>query len=181
MFVLDRHRTLAICVDIQERLLPHIHGNQELTRRAATLIRGLRVLDVPIVVTEQYTKGLGTTVPEIADALGTYDPIEKMSFSCCGNPDVEATVLKKNRHQAIVFGIEAHVCVQQTVLDLIDRGQKVVVVDDCVSSRSANDARVAIERMRQAGAVISTMESVLFELLRVSGTQEFKTISALVK
>lgn len=181
MLILDRHHTLAICVDIQERLLPHIHGNQELTRRAATLIRGLRVLDVPIVVTEQYTKGLGTTVPEIATALGIYEPIEKMTFSCCGNPDVEAAVLGNNRHHVIVFGIEAHVCVQQTVLDLLSQGQKVVVIQDCVSSRSENDARVAIERMRHAGAVISTMESVLFELLRTSGTQEFKSISALVK
>jgi nicotinamidase-related amidase len=120
-------------------------------------------------------------VPEIASALGTHQPIEKMSFSCCGNPDVEAAVLGSRRHQIIVFGIEAHVCVQQTVLDLLAHGQKVVVIDDCVSSRSANDARVAIERMRQAGAVVSTMESVLFELLRVSGTQEFKSISALVK
>lgn len=179
--LLDRHHTLAMCVDIQERLLPHIHGHEELVRRSAILIKGLRVLNVPIVVTEQYTKGLGTTVPEIAAALGTYEPIEKMSFSCCGNPDVEAAVLGNNRHQIIVFGIEAHVCVQQTVLDLIAQGQKVVVLDDCVSSRSANDARVALERMRDAGAVISTMESVLFELLRVSGTQEFKSISALVK
>lgn len=179
--LLDRHHTLALCVDIQERLLPHIHGHEELVRRSAILIKGLRVLNVPIVVTEQYTKGLGTTVPEIAAALGTYEPIEKMSFSCCGNPDVEAAVLGNNRHQIIVFGIEAHVCVQQTVLDLIAQGQKVVVLDDCVSSRSANDARVALERMRAAGAVISTMESVLFELLRVSGTQEFKSISALVK
>lgn len=179
--ILDRHHTLALCVDIQERLLPHIHGHEELIRRTAILIKGLRVVNVPIVVTEQYTKGLGTTVPEISEALGSYEPIEKMSFSCCGNPDVEAAVLVNSRHQIIVFGIEAHVCVQQTVLDLIAQGQKVVVVDDCVSSRSANDRRIALERMRDAGAVISTMESVLFELLRVSGTQEFKSISALVK
>lgn len=179
--ILDRHHTLALCVDIQERLLPHIHGHEELVRRSATLIKGLRILDVPILVTEQYTKGLGVTVSEIAAALGTYNPIEKMSFSCCGNPDVEAAVLGSQRHQIIVFGIEAHVCVQQTVLDLLAQGQKVVVLDDCVSSRSANDARVALQRMRDAGATISTMESVLFELLRVSGTQEFKSISALVK
>ncbi len=179
--ILDQRHTLALCVDIQERLLPHIHGHQDLIRRSAILIQGLRVLDVPIVVTEQYTKGLGTTVPEIAAALGEYQPFEKTTFSCCGNPDVEAVILGGKRHQVLVFGIEAHVCVQQTVLDLLAQGQKVVVVEDCVSSRSANDARVAIERMRSAGAVISTMESVLFELLRVSGTQEFKSISALVK
>lgn len=179
--IIDRQHTIALCVDIQERLLPHIHGHQELIRRSAILIKGLRVLDVPIVVTEQYTKGLGATVPEIAAALGEYRPFEKMTFSCCGNPDVEAVILGGKRHQVLVFGIETHVCVQQTVLDLLMQGQKVVVVEDCVSSRSANDARVAIERMRSAGAVISTMESVLFELLRISGTQEFKSISALVK
>jgi nicotinamidase-related amidase len=179
--ILDTKHTQAICVDIQERLFPHINEHDELARRCAILIRGLRVLDVPIMVTEQYVKGLGRTIPAIHDALGEYSPIEKITFSCCGAPEVEAHVLNGHRTNVLLFGIETHVCVQQTALDLLAQGRKVVIIEDCVSSRSANDKRVAIERMRQDGAVITTMESVLFELLRAAGTDTFKHISALVK
>lgn len=179
--ILDAKHTQAICVDIQERLFPHIHGHDELARRCAILIRGLRLLDVPIVVTEQYVKGLGTTIESIREALGAYQPIEKITFSCCGAPEVEARILSGHRHHVILFGIETHVCVQQTALDLLSQGQTVIVIEDCVSSRNPNDKRIAIERMRQAGAVITTMESVLFEVLRQAGTDTFKQISALVK
>lgn len=178
---LDVKHTQAICVDIQERLFPHIHEHDELARRCAILIQGLRLLNVPIIVTEQYVKGLGPTIPSISQALGEYNPIEKITFSCCGAPEVEAHVLGSNRHHVILFGIETHVCVQQTALDLLGQGRTVVVIEDCVSSRSVNDKLVAIERMRQAGAVITTMESVLFELLKQAGTETFKQISALVK
>jgi nicotinamidase-related amidase len=178
---LDIKHTQAICIDIQERLFPHINEHNELARKCAVLIRGLRVLDVPIMVTEQYVKGLGATIPVIHEALGDYSPIEKITFSCCGAPEVEAHVLNGHRTSVLLFGIETHVCVQQTALDLLAQGRKVVIIEDCVSSRSANDKRVAIERMRQAGAVITTMESVLFELLGQAGTEQFKQISALVK
>jgi len=178
---LDAHHSVAICVDIQERLFPHIHANEELLKRCDILIRGLRILGVPIIVTQQYTKGLGPTIAPIAEALGPFDPIEKMTFSACGNDDVEARVLGSARHHVILFGIETHVCVLQTGLDLISQGQKAIVVEDCVSSRSANDKRIAIERLRHAGAIITSSESILFELLRVAGTEQFKQISALVK
>ncbi len=179
--ILDVKHTQAICVDIQERLFPHIHEHDELARRCVILIQGLRLLNVPIIVTEQYVKGLGPTIPSISQALGEYNPIEKITFSCCGAPEVEAQVLGSNRRHVILFGIETHVCVQQTALDLLGQGRTVVIIEDCVSSRSPNDKRVAIERMRQAGAVITTTESVLFELLRQAGTETFKQISALVK
>lgn len=178
---LDAHHCMAICIDIQERLFPHIHAHEALAERADRLIRGLRVLGIPITVTEQYVKGLGPTIPVVREALGQHEPLEKMTFSCCGAPEIEAAVLGSRRHQIIVFGIETHVCVLQTVLDLLEQGQTVVVVEDCVSSRSANDKRVAIDRMRQQGAIITTMESILFELLRVAGTDTFKAISAIVK
>lgn len=178
---LETNHAVAICVDIQERLFPHIDGHEALAQRCSILIKGLQVIGVPIIVTQQYTKGLGPTIAPIAEALGSFDPIEKMTFSCCGNDAVEAVVLGAARHHVILFGIETHVCVLQTVLDLISQGQRTYVVEDCVSSRSPNDKRIAIERMRQAGAVITTSESILFELLRVSGTDEFKKVSALVK
>jgi len=177
----DTHHAIGLVVDIQERLLPHIHAHDALTARCAMLIRGLRILDVPILVTEQYVKGLGPTVPAIAEALETFTPYEKISFSCCGDGVFESHLVSHARHQIIVMGIEAHVCVQQTVLDLLASGNQVVVVEDCVSSRNANDKRVAIDRMRQAGAVITTAEAILFELLRQAGTETFKRISALVK
>lgn len=178
---LEVRHCMALCVDLQERLFPHIHEHDALADRCIRLIKGLRVLDVPITVTEQYVKGLGSTIPSIREALGEHEAIEKITFSCCGASAVEATVLGARRHQVIVFGIETHVCVLQTVLDLLAQGQTVVVVEDCVSSRSANDKKVAIERMRQHGAIITTMESILFELLRAAGSDTFKAISAIVK
>jgi len=179
--LLEAKQTQAICIDIQERLFPHIHEYNELARRSAILIRGLQLLEVPIHVTEQYVKGLGETIPSIREALDEYDAIEKITFSCCGSTDIEANILGSSRHHVLLFGIETHVCVLQTALDLIEVGRTVIVVEDCVSSRSANDKRIAIERMRQHGAVITTMESILFEFLREAGTETFKKISALVK
>ncbi|MBM4179408.1 MAG: hydrolase [Ignavibacteria bacterium] len=179
--LLEAKQTQAICIDIQERLFPHIHEYNELARRSAILIRGLQLLEVPIHVTEQYVKGLGETIPSIREALDEYDAIEKITFSCCGSTDIEANILGSSRHHVLLFGIETHVCVLQTALDLIELGRTVIVVEDCVSSRSANDKRIAIERMRQHGAVITTMESILFEFLREAGTETFKKISALVK
>ncbi|MBU3699978.1 MAG: hydrolase [Candidatus Kapabacteria bacterium] len=178
---LDASHSMALCIDLQERLFPHINGHDELADRCSRLIRGLRALNVPIVVTEQYVKGLGSTIAPISEALGDYEPLEKMSFSCCGVDAIEARVLGARRHTMILFGIETHVCVLQTALDLLAQGQTVVVVEDCVSSRNANDKRIAIERMRSHGAIITTMESILFELLRVAGTDTFKAISAIVK
>ncbi len=178
---LDAHHCMALCIDIQERLFPHIHAHEELAHRCSRLIRGLGVLNVPITVTEQYVKGLGSTIDPVREALGQHEPLEKMTFSCCGVQDIEAAVLGARRHQIIVFGIETHVCVLQTVLDLLSQGQTVIVVEDCVSSRHPNDKRIAIDRMRQQGAIITTMESLLFELLRAAGTDTFKAISAIVK
>ncbi len=171
----------ALVVDMQERLFPHIHEHDALAMRCAMLIRGLRILDVPIIVTQQYTKGLGATISPIVDALGDFEPHEKMSFSCTGNPDVEAMLLSPQGYHVIVLGIETHVCVLQTVLDIHAQGRIAVVVEDCVSSRSANDKRIAIERMRSVGAVVTTAESLLFELMVRADHAQFKQISSLVK
>lgn len=178
---LEVRHVQALCIDIQERLFPHIDQHDELADRCRRLIQGFRVLDVPITVTEQYVKGLGPTISVIQEALGEYQAHEKMSFSCCGVHAVEAAILGAGRNQVVLFGIETHVCVLQTALDLLSQGRTVIVVEDAVSSRSANDKRVAIERMRHHGAIITTVESVLFELLGTSGTDTFKAISALVK
>jgi nicotinamidase-related amidase len=178
---IKKENTIAVVIDIQSRLYPFIQDYEEITRNNRILLQGLRLLGVPIVVTQQYTKGLGETIPEIAEVLGEYKHIEKMSFSCCDEPRFNEDLALASKMYVVVTGIEAHVCVMQTVNDLIGQGYIPVVVEDCVGSRKPNDKNMAVERMRQAGAIITTYESILFELLKYSGTPEFKEISKLVK
>ena len=176
-----KEKTAALIIDFQERLFPFIHENELLTKNACILIEGLKVLGVPIFVTEQYVKGLGPTVVPIALTLEGIERIEKASFSCCDEPRVMVGIVSTSRTNIIIAGIESHVCVQQTVIDLIENGYHPVVIEDCISSRKINDKKMAVERMRRAGATITTYESILFELLRYSGTDQFKAISKLVK
>jgi nicotinamidase-related amidase len=173
--------TAALVVDFQEKLFPFIHESENLIKNTVRLINGLKVLGISMFVTEQYSKGLGNTIEPIGEALGEYSHIEKSSFSCCGNSDVCKVLEKSGMKNILVFGIEAHVCVLQTTVDLIQLGYKPVLIEDCVSSRNPNDKRIAIERMRNEGALISTYESILFELCEVSGTDTFKAISKIVK
>ena len=183
---LNRMRILAedsvgLVIDIQERLLPHIFKYEELLHKTKILIEGLNVLNIPILVTEQYRKGLGETVPMIADNIDSFQPMEKVSFSCCDDDPFSDRLKNSGKKNVIICGIEAHVCLLQTTIDLIESGYQPVVVEDCTSSRKMIDKFIAIERMRQEGAIISTYESILFELARISGTDQFKAISKLVK
>jgi nicotinamidase-related amidase len=145
------------------------------------LIQGLKVLNIPVIVTQQYTKGLGSTIPKLFEVLERTDYIEKVAFSCCDEGGFMDELNRLNRRYVIIAGIEAHVCVLQTTIDLIEKNFQPVIVEDCISSRSLNDKTIAIERMKAEGAIITTCESILFELLRYSGTSEFKEISRLVK
>jgi nicotinamidase-related amidase len=176
-----REESVAVIVDIQESLLPHMHDSDIVLSNCLKLIEGLKILRVPLLVTQQYTKGLGPTVPSIVQIVPDFKYIEKISFSCCGEPSFEAEMAKTGKTDIILFGIEAHVCVMQTCLDLQEAGKRVVVVEDCVSSRKPNDKHIAIERMRQEGALITTLESLLFELSGVAGNETFKSISRIVK
>jgi nicotinamidase-related amidase len=178
---IKKENTIGVVIDIQSRLYPLIQDADTLTKNNTILIKGLRVLDVPIVVTQQYTKGLGETIPELAEALGEYKHIEKTAFSCCDEPRFNEDLALASKKYVVVTGIEAHVCVMQTVNDLIGQGYTPVVVEDCIGSRNPNDKKIAIERMRQSGAIITTYESILFELLKYSGTDQFREISQLVK
>jgi nicotinamidase-related amidase len=178
---IKKENTIGVVIDIQSRLYPLIQDADTLTKNNTILIKGLRVLDVPIVVTQQYTKGLGETIPELAEALGEYKHIEKTAFSCCDEPRFNEDLALASKKYVVVTGIEAHVCVMQTVNDLIGQGYTPVVVEDCIGSRYPNDKKIAIERMRQSGAIITTYESILFELLKYSGTDQFREISQLVK
>jgi nicotinamidase-related amidase len=173
--------TAAVVVDIQERLLPHIHDGERVLQNCIRLIDGLRILSVPVIVTQQYTKGLGMTVQPVIGMFPEFRWIEKVSFSCCDEPVFKQEIVQSGKKFIILCGIETHVCVLQTCLDLLGEGLIPVVVEDCVSSRKQNDKIIAIERIRQEGAMITTMESILFEITRYAGSHVFKSISGIVK
>lgn len=178
-----RDNCQAMIIDVQEKLAPHIYRQQKILGKIVTLIEGLQALDVPIMLNEQYKKGLGETLPEIMEALDTAKAkaVEKVTFSACDNDEAWNYLAQQNRNAVLLFGVETHVCVMQTALDLLDNGMQPVIIADATGSRNAYDRKQAIRRMRRAGAVITTTESILFELCRSSKDPAFKTISNLVK
>ncbi|WP_027001441.1 isochorismatase family protein [Hugenholtzia roseola] len=176
-----KDNTAFILVDVQERLFPHIFEAERLEKKLHTLISGLQILQVPILVSEQYTKGLGKTIESLQPLVANLPTAEKMAFSCYQE---ERMVLQIERWQAnfvILAGIETHVCVLQTALDLLEAGKTPVIVADAVSSRFENDKIIALQRLVQAQCLITTVESLLFELCVKAGTPTFKEISRLVK
>ncbi|MEI6174403.1 MAG: hydrolase [Bacteroidota bacterium] len=176
-----RDSVIGVVIDFQERIFPAIWEYEKLEKNVPILISGLKALGIPLMVTEQYVKGLGPTVPVIAETIEGIVRIEKASFSCCDEPGFMMGLASSGKDYVIVSGIESHVCVLQTVIDLQRNGYHSIVVEDCISSRKENDKRIALERMRQEGVIITTYEAILFELLRYSGGDTFKAISRLVK
>ena len=174
---LDRQRTALVVVDVQEGFRKAIPEFEQVAKATATLVEGAEALDVPVLVTEQYPKGLGKTTPEVAERLpeGT-EPIEKVCFSAA---EADGFGLA-GRDQALVCGIETHVCVNQTVLDLIASGTEVQVAEDAVGSRFAESKRIGLRKMERAGAVLTSVETALFELLGRAGTEEFKRVQKLI-
>ena len=168
---------IALVIDYQEKLVPVMYEKERMIQDSAILLAGLKMLKVPMIITQQYTKGLGTTVKEITDAVGHEEYIDKISFSAYES--VKEKI--QGKKFVIVCGIETHICVLQTVIDLAANGYIPVVVEDCVSSRKLNDRRVALKRMREEGAIVTTYESILFELLKVAGTETSKKIQRLIK
>jgi isochorismate hydrolase len=179
--LLKAEKTALLIIDIQERILPVISNYQRVVDNTLKLIKGFKVMTLPIYYTEQYPKGLGSTVSSITEELGDLKPFDKMSFSCSGAGDLFEEFKKKDLSQIVVCGIESHVCVQQTVLDLIENGFQVNLAADAVSSRKEIDYNTSIERMRHHGTEVTTTESILFELLNVCGTPQFKEVSKIVK
>jgi nicotinamidase-related amidase len=175
------NNAVGLIIDMQERLYPLVQDHEKLTKNTAILIEGLKALEIEILVTEQYTKGLGFTIEPLKNLLTDIDFVEKQAFSCCDEPKFYEELALTGTRYVVIAGIETHVCVMQTAIDLINNGYIPVVVEDCVSSRNPNDKKIAIERMRKEGAIITSYESILFELLRYSGTESFKKISKLVK
>jgi len=178
--------TAYVLVDVQERLHPHIHEAEELARSLGILLQGLSVLGIPGIVTQQYTRGLGPSIPALRALLDQARPpvgevVEKLAFGCCDEPEFMRRLEALGRKTVVLAGIETHVCVLQTAVGLVERGYRPVVVADCVSSRKVRDREVALRRMEAEGALLTTHESLLFELTQVAGTETFKAISRLVK
>ncbi|MBR5475149.1 MAG: hydrolase [Lachnospiraceae bacterium] len=178
---IKREEAVALFVDYQERLVPAMAHKEALMANSVKLAKGLTILEVPHLVSQQYTKGLGQTVAEIREALGDDAYLEKMSFSCLEEDYIREAVAATGKNTVIVCGIESHVCVQQSVLDLLELGYGVVVVADCVDSRKDYDREIALERMRSAGAIITTCEALLYELTNRAGDDRFRAISKLTK
>lgn len=178
---IERDDAIFVAIDFQEKLMPVVAEPEELEAKAAKLAQGMKTLEIPTIVTQQYTKGLGATVPAVAEALGEFTPIDKTTFSCMGNEEFIASLEAHDRGCVILAGIEAHICVEQTALALLSEGYEVALVTDCIQSRDPKNKEIAIQRMIQAGVIPTSFESVLYELLGSAKAPEFKAISALVK
>jgi nicotinamidase-related amidase len=178
---ITKENTTGLVIDIQERLFPVMWEKERFLKNCQILIQGLNELNLPILVTQQYTKGLGETIESIKSVFSDFKSIEKREFSCCDEPSVNAKLADLQTKNVIICGIESHVCVLQTAIDLKEAGYHPVVVMDCVSSRSPESIELAKERFRFEGIMMTSVESILFELTRSSATPEFKAISKLVK
>lgn len=171
----------AILIDIQERLLPVIDRKEELLKDCVNLITGFRILDIPILAARQYPKGLGDLAAPLREALGEYQPYDKIGFSVYSSPELRAELERSGKKNLFLFGIETHICVLQSVIDLQAAGYQVYLVGDCSSSRKPTDHQLALKRARQEGALLTTREAALFELLKEAGSEQFKQISKLIK
>ncbi len=179
--LIDAKSSCLIVIDMQERLVPAMQAPARTIRNAATLIKAAKLLSVPTILTEQYPKGLGRTVPELS-SLAEHAPIlEKLHFSCMKDDGFSTHFRSQNRKQAVIAGMEAHICVLQTGMDLMDQGFEIFIVTDATSSRTPESEKACLDRLSAAGAGIVTTEMVVFEWLGQAATPEFKALLPLVK
>jgi nicotinamidase-related amidase len=179
---IKKENTCLLVIDLQEKLIPAMSDySDELIENCIKLIKGCQILGVPIIVSEQYPKGLGSTISQVDELLNGVKPISKTEFSCIENSEIKSKLQALGRRYVIVCGVEAHVCVQQSVLDLMDEDFKPILIIDCIASRKKIDKKIAINRMKDYGSDFTTLESILFEMLVSSVAVEFKDISKLVR
>ena len=182
--MLDANQAILVVVDVQSRLLPVIHEAEETVGQICRLIKGFRIVGAPIIVTEQYRLGLGETDQRIQAAVAAkdprdgrehrFEPLEKMHFSCALDDNFRATLEATGRRQVVLCGTESHVCVHQTAIHLIESGYHVEIAADAVSSRSARNREIALSRLASEGAKLTSVETAIFEMLEVCGTDPFK-------
>ncbi len=180
-FTLKKENAIILIVDIQEKLATVMTEKEQVISRCQILVEAAKLFAMPVIVTEQYPKGLGPTVREITEPIESYQPVEKITFDCCAEPAFSGRIDTEERREIILTGMETHICVLQTCLGLLRKGYTVHVVKDAVCSRTKQNFKTGIEMMRDAGAVITSTETVLFQLLEKAGTDEFRTLSKLVK
>jgi len=181
-FFLDKNSAALVVIDVQERLCAAMDQKvlEKLASNIGILMEAAATLAIPVLATEQYVKGLGETLPVLREKL-SLPAMEKMTFSCCGDPNFMEKIRALGRRQLIIVGMETHVCVLQTVLELLDAGFTVHLVNDAAMSRKKENWLTGINGAAAAGAVITSTEAALFQLLKVAGTEEFKTLSKLVR
>lgn len=178
---LTADRTVLVVVDLQEKFRDLIHGMDQVMERSRRLIGFCRELKIPVLVTEQYPRGLGVTASEIREACRPFTAIEKMTFSCAGADGFNQALRATGRDQVILCGIETHVCVYQTACDLLREGRQVIIAADAVSSCGAADRELGLQRLRDVGADIMGTQMIMFEILREAGTPAFRNVSALLR
>ena len=179
--MLNIDKTALVIIDVQEKLSRVMHEKEKLFENLQKLVKGVKLLNIPIIITEQNPNGLGPTVSEIAPLLPDTKPVTKFSFSCCGEEPFLRQLEMLNRKQVLLAGIETHVCVYQTAVDLIEAGYEVHTVVDCVSSRTLENKNLALDKMKSEGANLTSVEIALFELLKTAANPKFKELSKIVK
>jgi nicotinamidase-related amidase len=179
--LLDRNRSVLVLIDFQEKLFPHVYEHLQVLARVDLLLFAAKLMKIPMLLTEQYPKGLGSTIEEIRKELPASQPLVKMNFSCFTEPGFKERLASFHRDQILLTGIETHICVAQTALDLAGKGENVFVIADATSSRRPLDAQTSLKRMEQGGVTVTTTEAVVFEWLRCAGTEEFKAIQPKLK
>ncbi|MDP7026294.1 MAG: hydrolase [Candidatus Marinimicrobia bacterium] len=178
---LSPETSLLIVIDVQEKLFATMYEQKKVKDNIVRMVEGAKILNVPIIWTEQYPKGLGPTIPELRATLGDHTCHEKITFSCAGDDQILKAVEKASPKDILLCGIEAHVCVYQTAADFIERGKRVHLVSDAVMSRHKSNHEIALRKMEQIGVNITSVEMVLFEFQRVARGETFKPIAALIK
>lgn len=179
--ILERGKTCLVVIDVQEKFRPVIFEFDSVVRSISKLVGAFGIMKVPVIVTEQNPEKLGGTVKEIADAVGDFNPVAKMHFSCLGSEEFAKRLRSLGAKQLVLCGIEAHVCVLKTALDALEEGFEVHVACDAVSSRKKTDRDISTKRYLQSGVFLETAESVIFQLMDRAGTEEFREVSRLIK
>ncbi len=179
--LLSKEKSILVLIDIQEKLLKVMWKKEDLILNLSKLIRAFKIMEIPILLTEQYPEGMGKTDKSISELVDQTEPVEKLCFSCMGKEDFDDKLKTSGRKQVVLAGIESHICVLQTALDLLDQSFLVYLPYDGTSSRKESDYRNALERMRKEGVVIGSMESAIFELLKVADTQQFREVLKIIK
>lgn len=179
--MLEINNTILVVIDVQGKLANHMNQKETMFKNIVQMVKGAMLLEIPVIITEQNPNGLGPTIPEITDLLSDFNPVPKMCFSCCAENGFMERLQEIGRTQILVTGIESHICVYQTVIDLINMDYEVQVISDAVSSRVMENKCVALQRMNEAGAVITSVEMALFELVKTADYKYFRKLSSIIR